>query len=244
MSRVWDRRFRLPMGVMRNIGEFGFQANNLIRTFEYPWVHEVSGCRAGMRVVDIGSGASGLPFVLAGEGVEMIAVDPLPEVPGADHWAFTQKDYARLNRAFGNRVRYIPKFLEDAGLESGSVDRVLCVSVIEHVPTGAVDGLMREVRRVLKPGGLFVATIDLFTDCAPFTGREENAWGRNMNVRELVERSGLRLVAGSRDELNGYPEFDAGRVAADAGKYLCGGVAMAQCVVLEKAGGADGGEVR
>ena len=40
-----------------------------------------------------------------------------------------------------------------------SFDAVYCISVIEHVP--AFEGLLAEVRRVLKPGGLAVLTIDL-----------------------------------------------------------------------------------
>lgn len=233
-SHMFNRRFKLPVFLMRSVGEFGFQANNTIRTFEYPWCYDVAKCSPGMNVIDVGAGASGLPFVLAQEGVNVTAVDPLPEVPGADQWVFTQRDYAKLNRAFGNKVRYIPKFLEDAALTAAGFDRVFCISVIEHVPPSVVPPLMAEIKRLLKPGGLFVTTIDLFSDVAPFTSKKENAWGTNMDVRWLVECSGLSLVFGKRDELFGFPEFDADKIRARFPEFLHGGVAMSQCIVLRK----------
>lgn len=233
-SRLWNRRFKLPIPVMRSIGEFGFQANNTIRTFEYPWCYDVAKCTPGMKVIDVGAGASGLPFLLAKEGVHVTAVDPLPAVPGADCWAFTQKDYARLNQAFGNKVTYIPKFLEEAALPAASFDRVFCVSVIEHVPPSVVPPLMNEIRRLLKPGGLFITTIDLFNNVTPFTDKPENEWGTNMNVRWLVECSQMSLVHGNRAELHGFPEFDVNAIRARQHEFLVGGPAMAQCIVLRK----------
>lgn len=233
-SHVWKRRFRFPAALMRAIGPFGFQANNSTRVYEYPWVYEAIGPAPGMKVVDVGSGASGLPFVLANEGVEVTAVDPLPEVPGADQWVFTQRDYARLNRAFGNTVRYIPKFLEQAGLPAGGFDRVVCISVIEHVDPGVVPPLMQEVHRLLRPGGVFITTIDLFIDCAPFTDRPTNQWGSNMDVRRLVECSGLTLATGTESELCGYPSFDPAAILARKERLLIGGPALTQLVVLRK----------
>lgn len=233
-SRVWNRRFRLPKWMMKSAGEFAFQANNTTRVFEYPWVHEAAGLKPGMKVIDVGSGAAGLPFVWAKEGVDVTAVDPLPDVPGHDLWAFTQRDYARLNAAFGNKVRFVPEFLEKAGLEAGTYDRVTCVSVIEHCPPEVIPPLMAEIRRLLKPGGKFVTTIDLFVDVAPFTDKPSNEWGTNMDVKRLVDASGMTIEVGERSELFGYPEFDAGKIKARQKDLLIGGPALTQCLVLRK----------
>ena len=233
-SHLWNRRFRLPLGVMRSAGEFAFQANNTTRVFEYPWVYEAAACKPGMKVIDVGSGAAGLPFVWAKEGVEVTAVDPLPEVPGHDLWAFTQKDYARLNRAFGNRVKYISEFLEKAGLPGGAYDRVTCISVIEHCPAEVIPPLMREIRRLLKPGGKFVTTIDLFVDVTPFAAAASNKWGTNIDVKGLVEASGMTIEVGDRSQLCGYPEFDAEKIKSRLGDFLIGGPALTQCLVLRK----------
>src|SRR5205814_6648631 len=48
----------------------------------------------------------------------------------------------------------ITSLLEDAHLQAGSVDAVLMLHVIEHVPDPLVT--LREIFRVLKPGGHLV----------------------------------------------------------------------------------------
>ncbi len=98
--------------------------------------------------------------------------------------------------------------LADAGLEPESFDRVYAISTLEHVAPDDLDELVDEVRRVLAPGGKVVLTIDLFLDLRPFTSRSQNEWGQNVDVRALVDRFGLQLVAGNPKELNGYPEFE------------------------------------
>ena len=49
-------------------GPFGWQPNNSIRVFEYPWAYHVIHHRGrGLRVLEVGGGLSGLQFVLAAE---------------------------------------------------------------------------------------------------------------------------------------------------------------------------------
>jgi ubiquinone/menaquinone biosynthesis C-methylase UbiE len=43
--------------------------------------------------------------------------------------------------------------------DDGEVDALFCVSVLEHIP--GPEKTIREIRRILKPGGLLVLTIDL-----------------------------------------------------------------------------------
>ena len=44
-------------------------------------------------------------------------------------------------------------------LETESVDAVYCISVLEHIPN--FSDVIADVRRVLRPGGLFVPTFDV-----------------------------------------------------------------------------------
>jgi SAM-dependent methyltransferase len=229
-----DARFRMPRWLMRSLGPFAFQENCATRTFEYPWVQAAAELRPGMRVLDIGAGASGLQFVLAAEGCEVVSVDPLVNPDETVDWVFTEREFQRLNRAFGSRVKFIRKTVEEAGLEESSIDRALAVSVLEHVPDEACLSIVREVARVLKPGGLFVLTIDLFLDCAPFTERRANRWGENRDVRAMVEASGLRMRTGKPSELCGFIEFKPGAILAAKDRHLRVGDVMTQCVVLEK----------
>jgi SAM-dependent methyltransferase len=56
-------------------------------------------------------------------------------------------------------------FLEYDGqhlpMKSDSVDLIVSKSVLEHVPGQAVPGLLSEMNRVLRPGGLIVHSVDL-----------------------------------------------------------------------------------
>jgi SAM-dependent methyltransferase len=171
---------------------------------------------------------------MASTGAEVTTVDPLVNPDDDLIWEFTDVEYAKLNRAFGNRVTFVRKFLEDAALPEHGYDRVVACSVIEHIPHDSAMSLMREIGRVLKPGGRFIATIDLFLDTVPFTDRPRNLWGTNVSVRALVEASGLRILVGNKAELYGYPEFDAETIRRNRDRYLDVNDVLTQCIVLEK----------
>lgn len=220
---------------MRLLGPFAFQPNSTTRAFEYPWIFEQVMASPGLKIIELGAGASGLQFVMAATGAEVTTVDPLVNPDDDLHWVFTDVEYAKLNRAFGNRVRFVRKYLQDAALASDSFDHVVACSVIEHIPEEPALSLMREIGRIMKPSGRFVATIDLFLDCAPFCSKSRNMWGSNVNVRALVEASGLRIVVGNKAELYGYPEFDPAAIKRDLERYLVVNDVLTQCIVLEKA---------
>lgn len=227
-------KWSLPGPVMRLFGPFAYQANSATRAFEYPWIYQQVGAKPGMKIIDLGAGASGLQFVMADSGAEVTTVDPLINPDDELDWVFTDVEYHKLNRAFGNKVRFIREFLENAKLPADSFDRVVACSVIEHIPQEPAVSLMREVGRVLKPGGRFVATIDLFLDTVPFTDKPRNMWGTNVSVRALIEASGLKIVVGNKAELFGYPEFDPATIKRNRDRYLVVNDVLTQCVVLEK----------
>jgi hypothetical protein len=67
---------------------------------------------------------------------------------------------------------------------------------------------MHNIHAALKPGGLCVLTVDLFLDLAPFSERDENAYGRNIPIPSLHKGLDFELALGKREELYGFPEFD------------------------------------
>lgn len=189
-----------------------------------------------MRIVELGAGASGFQFMLSQLGVEVISVDPLENPSDSVDWVFTNRGFDHLNSVFGGKVKFIRNRIERAGLPEASVDCVFAISVLEHVPEEGIGSLVREVARILRPGGVLVATIDLFLDLWPFTEKKTNQFGSNISVRNLVEISGLQLMRGNRDELCGFDEFVPERIASRArgGEfYVSNGVAC-QGVVLVK----------
>lgn len=232
---LWEKRFRFPQWLIRLIGEFGFQRNSLSRKYEYPWCFLSSNLEEGMRVLEIGAGASGFQFVLAEYGLDVTSVDPLINPSEKVDWIFTLDNFNHMNESFGRKVNFIQDFLENTKLESNSYDRVFSISAIEHIPPQKISPLVKEIARVLKSSGLFILTIDLFLDCYPFSNKSNNHFGTNVSVHSLIEASGLRLKQGNPSELYGYKEFDSELIRKNLNKYLViQDKILTQCIVLEK----------
>ena len=220
---VWNRRWGAPFGhrirtrippalwtspgIARLVGPFAFQPNNITREYEYPWAFFALSPRPKMRILEIGGANSGLQFSLARSGCKVTNVDPGERARGRG-WPVTQEFHNRLNRRFGTDVELRSCFIEDADLPAAYFDRALSVSTLEHIPENEISSIAAQVYRALKPGGLFVLSVDLFLGLAPFTTRAFNEWGTNISLRALIEASGLQLVYGRREELCGHTKFD------------------------------------
>jgi 2-polyprenyl-3-methyl-5-hydroxy-6-metoxy-1,4-benzoquinol methylase len=133
----------------------------------------------GMRVLDIGCGRGEVLLACAARGAEVagidyapaaveISLDTLAAVPGAD---VRQGDVTRLPWA------------------DASFDAVLSGDVIEHLVAADADAMLREARRVLRPGGrlvLHTAPNRLFLDVTwPIARWPLIAAGHGETVRRL-----------------------------------------------------------
>jgi SAM-dependent methyltransferase len=100
----------------------------------------------GQRIVDIGSGKGAFAGALARRGLDTVGVDPsLPALAIAKRW---------VDR--GGRFLSAPG--ECLPLAAASFDRAVSVCVLEHTRDDAA--VLAEVRRVLRPDGLFALTVD------------------------------------------------------------------------------------
>ena len=217
------------------VGCFAFQTNNSTRRFEYPWAYEALALRPGLRVLEIGGGLSGFQFAIDRAGCSVVNVDPGDEF-FTRGWPVTPETMNTLNHVLGTNVTLLNSYLQDAAFPDDSFDRVVSVSVFEHIPEEALGPLLEEVRRVLKPGGLLVLTVDLFLDVKPFTEAPTNTYGHNVSVKWIIEKSGMRLIHGNPSELFGHPQFDSQAIQARRSALLVGKYpAMVQSVVLQKA---------
>jgi SAM-dependent methyltransferase len=231
-ARLLGRRSRLGI---RHRGPFAWQTNNTTREFEFPWAYEqVMKLGHDLTVLEIGGGMSGLQFVLAREGQRVINVDPGLQARGRG-WEVNAEFHRRLQEVFEAPVDLRPSTIGDAGVPDESVDVLLSVSTIEHFTDEDLDELSEHVRRILRPAGHAVLTIDLFLDLAPFTERQRNEWGSNIDVRALLERSCLELVSGEPAELCGFDRFDPQSVQSRLTEFLTGTAAsFVQCVVARR----------
>ncbi|ARZ67265.1 ubiquinone biosynthesis O-methyltransferase [Streptomyces albireticuli] len=105
----------------------------------------VDGGWAGKRVLDVGCGGGYTAEFLAQRGAVMSGLDPSEKlIAVADRHA----------RQTGKDIDYRVGKSEHLPFEDATFDIVTCVDVLEHVESPAQ--AVSEVRRVLKPGGLFL----------------------------------------------------------------------------------------
>jgi ubiquinone/menaquinone biosynthesis C-methylase UbiE len=109
--------------------------------------------RAGMRVVEVGSGPVGLASFLS--EADAILVDPLH-----DHYGALDALTALRNPA----ARYLTGRGEALPVETGSADLVVIENCIDHVQD--TQGVLDEILRVLRPGGVLYLTVN----CRSFLG--------------------------------------------------------------------------
>jgi SAM-dependent methyltransferase len=144
---------------------------SLWRIIEYPWATRALDLHRGDLVVDIGSGTSSFPHMLAKEGVDVVVLELDAE---RVRWQLAK----RRATARSGDGRFFPLVASATHMpiRDGSVARIAAVSSLEHIPDDEAVG--REIGRALAEGGLAALTI-------PYTreGREDFFKG----VRRFVQ---------------------------------------------------------
>lgn len=149
-----------------------------------------AGLRTGTRVLDIGCGTGALLTELARAGADVTGIDTFEEAGGID-LAIAE---ARLRE---NHVRASLLKASAAGLPfaDASFDLAINIGMLEHIPPDVRPGIMREMLRVVRPGGsLFLIAGP--TNTTPFDqhipGSAFSNWLSRERKMELSERAGRR----------------------------------------------------
>jgi ubiquinone/menaquinone biosynthesis C-methylase UbiE len=148
----------------------------------------------GEDVLDLGSGTGSLVLAAkrrVGASGVVHGIDPSPEM--------VERARTRARRA-GLDVRIEEGVAQELELPDESVDVVFAMLVLHHLPHDALVGAGREIRRILRPGGRFLA-VDIDLDDARNPRRSPHAHAHRIgahfdlnDVATLAGHVGLEIV--------------------------------------------------
>jgi ubiquinone/menaquinone biosynthesis C-methylase UbiE len=150
---------------------------------------------SGMRVLDAGCGTGNLEHFIAEKDPPAISVEAIDFSPGMLAIAIEKcRRLDNVNFRIGDLDQPLP-------FADGSFDRIVSINVLYALPDA--DRTMRELMRVLKPGGKLVVTSPLPEfRVAPLVAdhfkRVQNVWGTRRRIAtvaktvQVLSTSGLR----------------------------------------------------
>ena len=163
-----------------------------LREWEYCgavlWCGILQDTRPMVEVVDVGCGGSLLSEFLAKLGYNVAACDTAGAAAGM------QRD-----KAHNVSIERADMCMTALKYESNSFDYVFCISAIEHVNAGRFaipgmafdegDGLaLKELERILKPGGILILTTDISYKYVPPPGLWPTGSHRIYDEETLLDR--------------------------------------------------------
>jgi SAM-dependent methyltransferase len=156
---VWGAGLRTGLGTVRAEPVLGLKRLLLPvsywRTAEFGYALRQLQLPRGARLLDLGSPKE-LAFILARRrAFEIVATDILPEAIDLT------RRYALAQGVLGHAAGRVSSEVQDGRAltyPDGSFDAAFAVSVVEHIPDDGDTAAMRELIRVVKPGGLIVIT--------------------------------------------------------------------------------------
>lgn len=142
VNRLWDYKASCSIN---ESSYFGYQVGEAIIHFCSFFVNDIHKCN----VLDYGSGMGHLINFFLNEKINITGVD------------MSKEEVTRVNGKFsGNNYFHGVKLFDGKKLpfEDNEFDLITCTEVIEHVLDEHVDGLLCELKRILKPGGVILFT--------------------------------------------------------------------------------------
>jgi SAM-dependent methyltransferase len=148
---------------------------SLWRIIEYPWATNALDLRRGDLVLDLGSGTSSYPHMLAKEGVDVVVLEL-----DADRVRWQLAKRRATARPGDGRFFPLVASATHMPISDGSMRRVAAVSSLEHIPDDEAVGA--EIGRVLASGGIAAVTL-------PFTSAGRDSFFAGIRKFVQVERN-------------------------------------------------------
>lgn len=165
-----------------------------IRKLEYAFVFDNLQLDDSLKVLDVGSGVTILPHILSRMGCQVDALDPVPD------WRLAITEIGQLyNSFYDSDVNYINEYVFSIqGREL--YDRVISVSVLEHLPKKEIGRTLDKMVTLLKPGGHLILTFDYCPRTIDFRFEIINKIMRRLNqfgkMDILLPTLGIRVSKG------------------------------------------------
>lgn len=138
--------------------------------------------------LEVGVGPFGVGIVgFLSEIPSRFALDPLEPVSmdALDDEASSPYDQIRiLVRNVRKPIRYLVGSGEDIPVEKETMDLVICCNVIDHASDP--DAILREIYRVLKPGGIFFLDVDTFSVLGLI---KWHSWTKHVHKDEILVKA-------------------------------------------------------
>jgi SAM-dependent methyltransferase len=179
------------------------------RSVEFAYVFRQLTDVAGARVLDLGSPKDLATMLARRRGCQVVATDILPDAVGLS------RRYAAAQGLDGDGPGRVRSEVQDGRAltyPDGSFDAAYSVSVLEHIPDGGDTDAIRQLVRVVRPGGVVVVTVpydlryrETFVDGPVYErkpkGSErvffERHYDREALVRRLLDVDGAEVVDSS-----------------------------------------------
>jgi ubiquinone/menaquinone biosynthesis C-methylase UbiE len=167
-----------------------------------------SGIQDGMSVLEIatGSGEMFRRLIRTNPAGKTIGLDLSPNMAARTQSRARREFPAAQSHCGAVDVRSMP-------FQNATFDAVVCCYLFELLSRDDIRVTLREIRRVLRPGGTFALVVigqdaKLFNRLYDFAGKLVPAfWGRQVEhaVPELIQECGLSLTASRTVRQSGYP---------------------------------------
>lgn len=112
---------------------------------------KVANIQSGDRVIDIGCGRGEVVFQAAKAGANAVGVDYAESAI-----ALAQSVRLQNDASIQSRTEFICANAEKLEFQDNSFNKVFLLDVIEHVATDELFQILKEIHRILKPGGILI----------------------------------------------------------------------------------------
>jgi ubiquinone/menaquinone biosynthesis C-methylase UbiE len=111
----------------------------------------LSDAQKGEKILDVGCGRGNLTINMAKKGAIVTGIDY-----SADGVRIFKMKHKTLPKTLQKRITVKRMNAQKMSFRANSFDKVTFFDVLEHLTDKEIDGTMKEIRRVLKPGGQLI----------------------------------------------------------------------------------------